>query len=161
MRVRKSRTVLKTLISVIVLLVLFIAAGLGYVYYSGQRPNQAAIVTKTEPQNNPRPLRPSKPGPNAPVSASVASLLTPVKAGSNTSITVKTTATSACSMSVTYGTLAAKDSGLAPKTADDFGNVTWSWTVDPGAPAGNWPVKVTCQFNKRSAFVQGNLQVTN
>jgi hypothetical protein len=91
--------------------------------------------------------------------AALQALTSPVKAGQNSSVNVKTNATSTCTINVSYNNVASKDSGLTPKVADAYGNVSWSWTVDPTAPVGSWPVKVTCVYRGRSAVVIGNLQV--
>jgi hypothetical protein len=146
-------------ISVFVLVVLFGAAGAAYIYFtSGQ--DVAAKSDQTPPPPPPTLPTPHKPGPNAPESAGVEALSSPVKPGENSSITVHTLPTSSCTISVTYNNIPSKDSGLTPKVADDYGNVIWSWTVDPTAPEGTWPVKVTCMLNKKSAVVIGNLQVS-
>ena len=153
-----NRTFRNTLIAVISLVTIFLVAGLAYVWFSGGSPEQPKPAAKsTEPKALPKP---SQPGPNAPEQAAVESLTSPVKAGENSAIGVKTNATSTCSISVTYNNLASKDSGLTPKVADAYGRVSWSWTVEQSAPAGTWPVKVTCVYHGRSAVVIGNLQVT-
>jgi hypothetical protein len=66
---------------------------------------------------------------------------------------------SKCTISVAYSDVPSKDSGLTPRTADNYGVVTWAWTVEPAAAVGTWPVKVTCALGTKSAFVQGDLQV--
>jgi hypothetical protein len=43
--------------------------------------------------------------------------------------------------------------------ADDFGIVSWTWTVEESVPLGEWPVDVTCAFNDQSAMVRGKLVV--
>lgn len=154
-----ARTIRNTLITVFVLLVLFVGGGVGYVWYSGKHQIQdAKTVSPGKPQQYALP-KPRQPNPNAPESAAVEALLTPVKPGENSSITVRTLAKSTCTISVSYKDVPSKDSGLTPKIADDYGSVTWSWTVDKTAAPGKWPVKVTCTYNKKSAFVQGDLVV--
>jgi hypothetical protein len=148
---------------VLVLVILFVGSGIAYVLISGRSDNntksqQSATAAKTD-VNYSLP-KPPKPAPNAPESAAVEALMSPVSAGANTSVTVKTIAGSSCAILVTYNNVPAKDSGLTTKLADDYGNVTWAWTVDKTAPLGTWPVKVTCTYNKKSAVVIGNLQVT-
>jgi hypothetical protein len=146
--------------SVVTLIILLVGGGVAYVFFSGEykAPQNSSATQKPVDQQRGLP-KPSTPNPKAPVGAAVQSLLSPVKAGSNTSITVKSNAGSKCKISVSYGDILSKDSGLAPKVADAYGNVTWSWTVERSAPAGTWPVKVTCVFYKKSAFVQGDLKV--
>lgn len=147
-----------TIIGVVVLLVLFTVGGIAYTYYIGnsyvEPPKQEVKVA-----SNKELPKPWIPDPNAKESASVTTLLTPVAPGENTSITIKTNPTSKCVIVMEYGTLASKDSGLKAKVADQYGTVSWTWTVEPEAPLGKWPVKVTCVFNGRSAFVQGDLEL--
>jgi hypothetical protein len=146
---------------VVVLLVIFGGAGVAYVLFTGKD----TASSSEAPQVNTAPdiglPKPHKPSPNAPESAGIEAFTTPVKAGENSSISVKTLPLSNCIISVIYKDVPSKDSGLAPKTADDYGSVTWSWTVDKSAPVGKWPVKVTCTYNKKSAVVIGDLVVTN
>ena len=154
-----NKTVRNTLIAVVSLIALFLGSGVAYVWYSGRTPvkQPGPVSTKsTEPSALPKP---SLPGPNAPEQAALQALTSPVKAGENSSINVKTNATSTCTINVSYNNVPSKDSGLTPKIADDYGNVSWSWTVASTAPAGTWPVKVTCVYHGRSAVVIGNLQV--
>jgi hypothetical protein len=154
------RTIRNIAISVVVLSALFVVGGAAYVMLSGNNAKQdTASAPKTDSNNFALP-KPQAPNPKAPEGAAVESLLSPAKAGTNTSISVKTNPTSSCAISVTYNDVPAKDSGLITKTADAYGVVNWAWTVESSAPAGTWPVKVTCSLNKKSAVVIGNLQVT-
>ena len=52
-------------------------------------------------------------------------------------------------------------SGLVKKIADEFGVVTWAWTVPAGTPQGTWPVNVSCKNKKYSAVVSSDLVVKN
>jgi hypothetical protein len=147
-------------LSIVVLAVVFVGGGLGYTWYMGQQPvdTTAAIaepvVTKPAPE-----IKPVKPSANAKESASVQMLTSPVAPGANASISVKTNPASKCTIKVEYNKILSTDSGLTAKTADEFGMVSWTWTVEETAPLGKWPVKVTCTYNKKSAFVQGDLKV--
>ena len=155
-----NTTLRNTLIAVVSLILLFVLAGVGYVWYSERTPVEQPKpeAKSTEPSALPKP---SKPSPNAPEQVALQAFTSPVKAGENSSISVKTNATSTCTISVTYNKVPSKDSGLTPKVADDFGNVTWSWTVPDTAPVGAWPVKVTCVYHGRSAVLISDLKVTN
>jgi flagellar basal body-associated protein FliL len=157
---RMKKTILNTLITVTVLIILFLGAGIAYVLVSEKTPVEQpvpAAKTSGEPSALPKP---SQPSPNAPEQVAVENLTSPVKPGTNSALTIKTNATSTCTISVTYNGVASKDSGLTPKVADAYGNATWSWTVDASAPAGTWPVKATCVYRGRSAVAIANLQVT-
>lgn len=160
---RTSRTVRNTALSALIMLVLFILLGVGYVLYS-ERQDSGPISTVAVNKKEAEPVVPEPPAPRADATefAAIEALNTPVKAGTNTSVSVKTLATSKCTIAVSYKDVPSKDSGLVPKTADKYGSITWSWTVEPTASVGNWPVNVTCVYkNGKSAFVQGNLQVTD
>jgi hypothetical protein len=139
------------------LLVIFIGAGFAYVYFSGD----SSEPTKTEIKEPEKigPPKPAKPNPKNPVGASVVSIISPVKAGSNSSITIKTTPTAICAIKVVYGKVSEVDSGLRSKMADDFGNATWSWTVDKAVTPGKGTAKVACTYAKKSGYVEGYFEV--
>ena len=141
------------------MLIIAVGGGVAYVYFSGDEPKPSAAQQNSSQDSTYSMPKPSKPSPNAQIGASIQSLNTPAKAGTNSSVTVKTLAGADCTISVTYNNVPSKDSGLIARRANDFGIVTWSWTVDVSAPAGKWPVKVTCTYNNRSAVVIGDLQV--
>jgi hypothetical protein len=143
-----------------VLIILFAGAGVAYVYYTGKDSNAKDEQPLTAPEVKRALPKPRMPGPNAPVGVAVESLTTPVAQGANASLIIKTNATSTCKIVVAYNNVPAKDSGLADKVADDYGLVTWTWTVDPTAAPGSWPVKVTCGYHGKTGFVQTTLQVT-
>jgi len=146
-------------LSVFGLLLLFILAGVVYTLLADQHPSKASIPTPVN--STPEPvIKPKAPADNAREGAAVQTITSPVAQGSNAALTVDTNATSTCSISVVYNNVPSKDSGLSNKTADAYGTVSWSWTVDPSVPVGTWPVTVTCTYHGRSAVVTTNLQVT-
>jgi len=104
-------------------------------------------------------IKRAKPDPNNPSSASIQMFTSSVAPGSNASITVRTNPEAKCTIKVEYNKVPSTDSGLVPKVADEYGIVSWAWTVEEEVPLGKWPVKVTCVHNKRSAVVQGDLMV--
>lgn len=163
LKVDKER-VLKSLrniaISIVVLLVVVAAAGVAYTWYVGQdtTDDTTAIAVPVAP-TPPAVIKPTKPAADAKQSAAVQILTSPVAPGSNASITVKTNAESDCTITVEYNDIPSTDSGLAPKSADEFGIVSWTWTVEETVPLGTWPVDVTCAFNDQTAMVRGNLVV--
>lgn len=160
-KVRIPRPVRNALISSGVLLALFIVAGVVYVFVVGR---SSALDTKAValPVAVParQEIKPTQPAKNAVESAAVELITSPVALGSNASISVKTNAKSSCTISVVYNNVASTDSGLGPKIADEYGTISWTWTVSKTASVGTWPVKVTCVYNGRSAVVQADLQVT-
>lgn len=159
MRVPKSLR--NAVLGVVVLIVLFGLAGVAYTLFAGSPEVKPRAQSAPKPDANtysaPKPVQPA---PNTPVGVSVVSLLSPVLAGSNTSVSIRTIPTAICTISVAYNGVASTDSGLAAKTADAYGMASWTWTVGRGVPPGNWPVKVSCSHNGRSAVVQTLLQVT-
>ena len=104
--------------------------------------------------------KPVKPGPNAPVGVAINALTTPVAIGTNASASIATTAGSKCTIVVTYAGKVSTDSGLGPKQADDYGSVTWTWTISSTVAPGTGTVQVTCAYNGRTGVVVGNQVIT-
>jgi hypothetical protein len=155
------RTIRNIALSVFVLALIFVGAGVGYVLLTGNEDTHANAAQAPEAKAPDTSLpTPVKPAANAPESAGIQSLFTPVKIGTNTSMSVKTLPGSTCTISFIYNNIASKDSGLAQKIANDYGSVSWAWTISGDVPVGTWPAKVTCVYNKKSAVVIGNVQVT-
>jgi hypothetical protein len=156
-----KKTARNTLIAIVSMLAIFLVAGVAYVYFSGKKPYQPPKADKKPATVEAQPFpAPKKPSPNAKAGVAVNALISPVSRGANTSITIQTNATSKCTITAVYNGVASHDSGLTPKTANDYGIVIWTWTVDKTAPVGTWPVTVTCVYNGRSGVVIGNLEVT-
>ena len=104
-------------------------------------------------------VRVRKHAPDAVVAASVQMITSPLEPGMNAMISVKTNAEAKCTIKVVYDKTASTDSGLVEKIADDYGMVSWTWTVEPTAPLGSWPVWVTCANEKNSAAVKADLKL--
>lgn len=155
---RIGRFIRNVSITIVVLLVLFVGAGVLYTWFVGKSQPTVTSVEETESTEQPT-IKKAEIDPKAPESASIQSLSTPVIPGDNASIIVKTNPGSWCTITVVYNKIPSKDSGLIGKTSDDFGVVSWSWTVESTAPVGKWPVTVTCLRNKLSAVVIGDLIV--
>ncbi|MDB5167065.1 MAG: exported protein of unknown function [Candidatus Saccharibacteria bacterium] len=155
---RIIRSIRNTVISILALLILFVGTGLIYTWVMGRStPTTPAVATTstTVPV-----VKHVEPGANVQESASVQSITSPIVPGDNASIIVKTNPGSWCTITVVYDKTPSKDSGLGGKTSDDFGSVTWTWTVESTVPLGKWPVTVTCLRNKLSAVVVGDLVVS-
>jgi hypothetical protein len=87
-------------------------------------------------------------------------LSTPVIPGANADMTIKSVEGVTCKIVIELNKTQLKDSGLADKQTDEFGVVSWSWTIPADAPLGKWPVTVTCISPvKKSAMVQGVLEI--
>jgi hypothetical protein len=162
MKVRILKTIRNILISIVVLVLLVVGGGVGYTWYVGKYETPPPAATAAPVAPTPAPVvTPTKPAANAKESASIQMLSSPVLPGANATVTVKTNAGSKCTIAVVYDKTPSTDSGLAQKVADEFGIVSWTWTVESTVPLGKWPVKITCLYNDQSAVVVGDLVVSN
>jgi hypothetical protein len=160
MKKKILRIVRNIAISIFVIAAVLVGAGLVYTWFVGK---QAPVVTTVQPENEETstPIKRTAPADNVPLGASVQSLTSPVSPGENASIIIKTNPGAWCTIKVVYDKTASTDSGLVGKTSDEFGSVSWTWTVNQNAAKGKWPVTVTCVRNKLSAVVVGDLLVEN
>jgi len=158
-RRRSARRTITTLVIIFALIV--IVAGGIYTWYMGQK----TVVKHAELPTSKvvKPTAPVLPAKNAKVGISLQTLTSPVRPGANALISIKTLPTAACSVTFTYGkeNTRSKDTGLAPKAADEFGVANWTWTVTKDVPVGTWPVEVTCAHNGQSAYSRGDVVVAN
>lgn len=155
---RRRAAMRRTITSVIVLLLIAVSGGGLYTWYMGQQ--NGNVMADDEPAPSRRvEIKPVRQDPNANVGVAIQVLTSPVKPGENASMTVRTNQLANCTINVQYGSVKSTDSGLAKKQADEFGMVSWAWTVEPTAPEGTWPVRVTCATKKKSGMVEGDLTV--
>lgn len=143
-----------------VLLVLAVGAGIIYTWYMGQHATVKEKVVPVKTTNQPKTTSPVQLAPNAKEGVAIQSITSPVQPGTNASVYIHTNRDSNCTITAVYNKVPSKDSGLAPKTADEFGLASWSWTVESTVPVGKWPVTVTCEWNKKIAVVIGDLVVS-
>jgi hypothetical protein len=157
---RILKRVRNIIIAALIITTILIGLGVGYTWYSGRiNPSLKAQAIETTNSGSVVPLRHTDVTPNAPESASIQSLTAPVTPGENAAVTIKTNPGSWCTITVIYNKVPSKDSGLMGKTSDEYGSVTWSWTLDTSVPIGTWPVTITCLRNTKTAVVVGNLIV--
>lgn len=73
---------------------------------------------------------------------SVAFLNAPLSAHPRQQVTLRvlTAPNTGCSISVAYPSAPS----LGSATSDGAGNVSWAWRVSNQAPAGSWPIRVSC-----------------
>lgn len=154
------KTVRNTAMSIVVLLVLVLGIGAAYTWYMGQQKPITAIVEQDSTVVESSKIKHVTPAANVPQGVSIQSLTTPVAPGSNASVIIKTNPASTCVIKVEYDKVASKDSGLGQKVSDDFGTITWAWTVEETVPEGKWPITITCSRGKLSAVVIGDLVVS-
>ena len=146
------------LIIFIVLLIILLIAGIAYTWYMGENTVPKTVeAVKIVPVVVKEPVQLDS---NAKNGASVQMITSPITPGSNASITVKTNRDSKCTITVVYDKVSSTDSGLVTKIADEYGMVSWSWTVGYAVPVGEWPVTVTSVWNGKAAVVVGDLVVT-
>ncbi len=153
------KTLQNTSIAVAIILIIFVAGEIIYVYLTDRSIKHIASTQTKNTTSTPIP-QPVKPASNAPEGVAIDTITSPIAAGSNASIGVLTNAGSVCDINVTYNGIQSSDSGLTSKKADAYGNVMWSWTVESSVPVGSWPIKITCVYNSRSAVYSTNIQVT-
>ncbi len=157
-RLRRKRTALIAFVLTLVLLLLVTIGVVIYNWYAGQNAKVTVVDTPSKITNVI--TKPKAIAQNQAVGVYIISLSTPLTAGSNASTTIRTLPESACSIEVVYNGLKSTDMGLSPKIADEYGSVTWSWTVEKGQPVGKWPVNITCAKNDSTGFMRGDLVVT-
>ena len=157
-REQRKKSIRKSATTFMVLAVIFGAAGIGYTWYMGK--NKLASANQPAPVYTPRAvIQPPKIASDAPVGAAVQYATPEAKPGENVSVTVRTNPEADCQILVLYNKVKAVDSGLAPKAADEFGVVSWSWTISPSAPIGTWPAEVTCKNKIHSAVVKADIAI--
>ncbi len=157
---RLKRTIRNIAISAGIAVALLVAAGAAYTWYMGRHPVTSAAIVN-EPVEAAPAIKPTQPAANSSVGVSVQSLVSPVAPGLNTSVSIRTTPSANCNISVVYKDVPSTDSGLKARQADEFGMASWTWTVGPSVPLGSWPVKITCSLGNKSGMVQADLVVAN
>lgn len=157
-RLRRKRTATIAFVLTLMLLLLFTLGAVIYNWYNGQNAEVAVVDTPSKLTNVI--AKPQAIAQNQAVGVYIISLSTPLTAGSNASTTIRTLPESACSIEVLYNGMKSTDMGLSPKIADEYGSVTWSWTVEKGQPIGKWPVNITCAKNDSTGFMRGDLVIT-
>jgi hypothetical protein len=157
-REQRAQSLRRFTTGTLILVLLAIVVGVGYTWYMGR--HKTALANDPTPSRTIRPvLKPLKVSSIAPVGVSTQMITSPIKAGDNASITIKTNPEADCTIVAKYNNVPAQDSGLVAKSADEYGVASWAWTVAPSAPKGTWPVEVTCKNKKNSAVVKADLVV--
>lgn len=147
-----------------VVLVLLVGAGVAYTWYMGLQSNETETVAVIEPNERPAGPTPSKADPEGVVGIAKQALTSPVPPGENASFTIKTNPEADCDITVTYGELGdeekeSTDSGLVAKTANNFGVIEWTWTIESNREVGEYPIAVTCKNEAKSAYYQDVIKV--
>lgn len=100
-----------------------------------------------------------EPAEDADVGVSVQTLTSPVEPSSNATFEIRTLRGAECDIMVEYDDEESEDTGLIPRTADRYGMVSWTWTIEESVPEGEWPVEVTCSWNENSGMIRNHLEV--
>jgi hypothetical protein len=153
----RNRTWLKVLVTTAVLFAIFIGGGLAYTYFGPENKDAKKVVT--EQKDLPKTVAAKEQSKDNAASVAILSLSTPVKPGENAQVLVRTNQRGNCKITVEYDKKPESDSGLVPKQADEYGSVTWTWTVNKAAPPGRWPVRVTCEYYGKTAIGGSDIQV--
>jgi hypothetical protein len=151
-------------IIVVVVLIIAIVAGLIYVWLMGL---QAKPLTTTTAQTTTQPafITPHKVPDNVEIGSSIQSLSSPISPGDNASLTVRTTESAVCKVKIIHLDDSQKelarvtDSGLGDKTADEFGMVTWTWTMPSNVAIAKWSADIYCTRGDKSTHSVGDIVV--
>lgn len=157
-RAKRRRLAVILTIVILILLLALMTTALIYVWYTGTKTEVKTPSLQTTLQSTPK-APPTVPA-DTPVGVSISTLSSPIAAGSNASVSVRTKQKAACTIALTYGTEKSTDSGLVPKTADEYGVVSWSWSVETNRPAGTYPLEITCARDGKSGYRRADLVVT-
>lgn len=158
---------LRTLRNVaIAMLVLVIVIGAVYLLISWlSKPKIAGNSVVKDTQQSPTMPQPHRPPRDVPIGSSIQSLTTPVAPGGNVSLILRTTESAVCTIKVVHldeqmrEVARVTDGGLVDKTADEFGVVTWTWTMPAGAAQVTWHADITCQRDSKSTRSVGDIVV--
>jgi hypothetical protein len=148
-----------------VLLVLAIGVGLLYVWLMGLQSKPSTTTTTSETTKQPAFLTPHKLPDNVQIGSSIQSLSSPISPGDNASLTVRTTESAVCAVKIIHlddfqkELARVTDSGLVDKTADDFGMVTWTWTMPSDAAIAKWTADIFCTRGDKSTHSVGEIVV--
>lgn len=143
----------------VVLLMLLVLTGLVYTWWMGK---QVRVEIPDAPISRPITKAPSVIPDDAQVGVALQSLTTPVKPGENVAMMIRTNPEAACSIQVAYANdQLSSDTGLMPKTADEYGTASWSWKVEENRSPGIWSATVTCANSAHSGVYVGKFEVKN
>ena len=149
----------KLSLGVLSLVVFIFLAGFIYIYI-GDNGGLGSALPAAYSQSQYKPLpKPAAPSAATPVGTSVEALDSPVTPGSTTSLIIDTKAYAYCNITVKYNNVVSHDPALGTKQADAYGTLTWTWTIPPNAPLGNWPISVTCHDRTHASVVDDQIQI--
>jgi hypothetical protein len=144
------------LLSIFILLVIAVNAGIFFTWYANKNKasNTVGVSQDLESNTMKKPAQQSK---DIRVGVAMQTLDPTAKPGGLVYIAVHTNNNADCSIDIKYNDVSSKNINLIPKKADDYGSVSWSFNLEPTAPVGTWPVRVTCSNGKSSGVAGGNI----
>ncbi|MFA4836571.1 MAG: MBL fold metallo-hydrolase [Dehalococcoidia bacterium] len=83
----------------------------------------------------------------SPISLEIVSVTNPAVPGANATLMAKTEPGAICTITVHYASGPSKAQGLAPKSADSSGNVSWTWNVGTNTTPGSWQIVITASLS--------------
>jgi len=95
----------------------------------------------------------------AALSLQVVSVTSPVTHGANATLVTKTTPGAQCTITVNYESGPSTASGLEAKSADNLGNVSWTWKVGANTTPGTWQIVVTATSQVSTVTTAANFTV--
>ena len=93
------------------------------------------------------------------LSLQVVSVTSPIIHGANATLVAKTTPGAQCTITVNYKSGPSTASGLGAKSADNLGNVSWTWKVGESTTPGTWIIVVTATSQGNSVMTTTNFTV--
>lgn len=117
------------------------ANGEGYTFTTTKQPQSITPIAKTQPPVT------------GVISLKVVSLTSPISAGVIATLTVLTSPSAVCSITVYYKSGASQAAGLGTQTADASGNATWSWKVGAKTTPGVWRIVVQSKLGEQTAIL--------
>ena len=98
--------------------------------------------------------------PTSPLSLQIVSVTSPIAAGANATLSVKTEPGANCTITVYYKSGPSSATGLTPKTTDSNGNVSWTWEVGSNTTPGSWRIVVTASLGGQTVQQEVYFTVT-
>ena len=158
-RVKRRRLAVILTIVILLLLLTLMSVAVFYMWYTSNKTDVKPTAIQTTLQSTP--VSPPKAAVDTPVGVAISTLSTPIASGSNASVSIRTKQAAACTITFTYANKEkSTDSGLMPKTADEYGVVSWSWSIEQNRPAGTYSLEITCARDGKSGYRQADVVVT-
>lgn len=114
-------------------------------------PTPSSTPSPTTTLTPPTPTFTVAPSPTATLNLKIVSVTSPVQRGDVATLVAETRPGLQCTITVFYKSGASTASGLEPRTADDNGQISWSWKVGRKTTPGQWRIVVTAGEGEEKA----------